>query len=263
MESLSISALRAALSTTRKVSRWAQAAERVLEEAALRSLSDEALQRLTSACYARSLTHRVRLFDWEQAWFARDLPPPPTRILLGGAGEGREMVALRARGYEVVAFEPLAARGTTLLRLDYQGLVRPQGAEQEAAVARIHQLAPYGAVLFGWGSFTHVPGAALRLAVLRAVHALSAGPLLLSVWQRPPSDPPPTDRARRLGAALVRHRGAALRAAREGDRVVAHAGYAHTFSQDELSTLAAEAGYRLEWFPEGYTHATLRPQSRI
>ena len=232
----------------------------MLEEAALRILSDEELQQLTSACYARSPTQRTRLFEWELAWFARDLPPPPARILLGGAGAGLEVEALRARGYEVVAFEPLATPGEPMLRLDYQGLAHPRGAEQEAVVARIRQLAPYGAVVFGWGSFTHVPGARLRLDVLRAVRALSAGPLLMSVWRSPATPASSAGRARRLGAALVRYQGDARRAAREGDRVVAHAGYVHTFSQAELTALAAEAGYKLDWFPELYTHATLRPR---
>ena len=64
------------------------------------------------ACYTS--THHVRgggrttLFDWEETWFAQDLPPAPARILVGGCGWGREVRALKDRGYSVVGFDPLA-----------------------------------------------------------------------------------------------------------------------------------------------------------
>jgi len=53
--------------------------------------------------------YRSELFNWEQEAFARAFPAPPARVLVGGAGGGREAFALAERGYEVVAFEPSAA----------------------------------------------------------------------------------------------------------------------------------------------------------
>src|SRR5262245_833316 len=49
------------------------------------------------------------LFDWERA--ATGAPPFPAsgRILLGGAGGGRELAELCRIGYDVVAFEPAPA----------------------------------------------------------------------------------------------------------------------------------------------------------
>ncbi len=45
------------------------------------------------------------LRPWEQDLVA-NLPAPPARVLLGGAGAGREAYALEALGYTVVAFDP-------------------------------------------------------------------------------------------------------------------------------------------------------------
>ena len=47
------------------------------------------------------------MFEWEEKWFSSDLPPPPARILLGGAGSGREIRHLARHEYRIVAFDPV------------------------------------------------------------------------------------------------------------------------------------------------------------
>ena len=49
------------------------------------------------------------LYQAEEAWLARNLPPPPCHVLVGACGTGREAIALAARGYHVDAFEPAPA----------------------------------------------------------------------------------------------------------------------------------------------------------
>ena len=49
---------------------------------------------------------RSGLFDWEEDAVRRYFPAPPSRVLVGGAGGGREPFALADKGYVVVAFDP-------------------------------------------------------------------------------------------------------------------------------------------------------------
>lgn len=80
----------------------------VVEAAALAGLSKGSLQRITVAAYDRMGTYNneTGLFGWEKEWFAADLPSPPARILIGGAGSGREIAPLEAAGYKILAFDP-------------------------------------------------------------------------------------------------------------------------------------------------------------
>ena len=48
---------------------------------------------------------RGKLFNWEVE-MVTGFPAPPGRVLVGGAGGGREAFELSARGYAVTAFEP-------------------------------------------------------------------------------------------------------------------------------------------------------------
>ena len=66
------------------------------------------MPRLTDAIYGcKDTCGDDKLFDWEREWLAADLPPPPAKILLGGAGSGREVLSLSAQGYEILAFDPV------------------------------------------------------------------------------------------------------------------------------------------------------------
>ena len=58
----------------------------------------------------------------------------PGRLLIGGAGGGREAFALAARGYEVVAFEPSAALARSMVQH------APAGISVEALIGRYEDL---------------------------------------------------------------------------------------------------------------------------
>src|SRR5687767_12754763 len=49
------------------------------------------------------------LWPFEERALERWFPRPPARVLVPGAGTGREVLALHQRGYQVDAFEPTAA----------------------------------------------------------------------------------------------------------------------------------------------------------
>jgi hypothetical protein len=89
---------------------WSQQAQRIdqlLGGFALAALDPDERAELTSALYnARGEYEAQDLFEWEEAWFEADLPKPPAKILIGGAGSGREVRHLLEKGYEIVAFDP-------------------------------------------------------------------------------------------------------------------------------------------------------------
>ena len=131
-------------------------------------------ERLTRFCYQSS--HHLSsdelqdLFPWEQTWFADVLPPAPVSILLPAAGAGREVVALRDLGYEVFGFDP--AITTTPNR---HGVVRGGFADLLGHRGGILKLSdafdrPADAVIFGWGSLSHVYRFLLRHVHHFALH---------------------------------------------------------------------------------------------
>lgn len=216
------------------------------------------------------------LFDWEADWLAADLPPSPARLLVGGAGSGREVGPLLYDGHEVVAFDPapsyvrsaqasLPEGGLLAYEVGgYEDLLRPE--HPLAMTAALH--GPYDAVLLGWGSFTHVASARDRQQVLRALRLLCPqGPLLMSFWLRHEAGQTSRSRPFRAGWTL----GSLLRGGvphgppPPGDEMHAHAGFGHRFTCREIRDLAHGAGYRLRLAPsreQPYAHATLVPAAR-
>ena len=51
---------------------------------------------------------KPELFPWESRVIATHFPKPPASVLIGGAGGGREALALERDGFRVVGFEPAA-----------------------------------------------------------------------------------------------------------------------------------------------------------
>ena len=132
------------------------------------------------------------LYEWEQTWFERRLPPPPASILIGAAGSGREASALRKSGHRVHAFEPSASAfqlcettlGAELVdQASYQDLIAT-ALHGESTPLRLTRESRFDAVLLGWGSFGHVLERANRLELLRACdHVVPHGPILLSIFE--------------------------------------------------------------------------------
>jgi SAM-dependent methyltransferase len=189
---------------------------------------------------------RTRLFNWEAELVDRVFPKPPSRILVGGAGGGREAFELVARGYEVTAFEPseVLARSMAekakeraapvdVLLGRYEDLPRLRDFASRQPVdltARPH----YAAALLGWSSFSHIRRREGRIATLQRFAAVTDGPVIASFFLRPPSTRPRVHPLARLSIA----RGWRS----EGDSFTPHIGYFHLSSADELAHEVADAG---------------------
>jgi hypothetical protein len=207
------------------------------------------------------------LFAWEPEWYETHLPAAPARILVGAAGRGREVSALLARGYSVDAFEPVphfcaacAARsgvGVTL-SADYDCFTRAM-LDGEPNVAGPLADAPYDAVVLGWGSLTHVLSPTDGERLLRAAHtAAPQGPILASFWARE-NDAPTLGRGRAAAAGRAAGRGFRRLRRLSGPPVEArllwHAGFARTFSREEIEALGSVIGRDIAWEAEPYGHA--------
>lgn len=200
-------------------------------------------------------------FDWEKAWWAAALPPAPARLLLGGAGAGREARALVAAGYEVFAFDPLPAAVVALGAL--LGSAAVSCADYETPE---HWPGPphVDAVLFGWGSLTHVLDAAGRFRALAAAAARTDGPILASVWTRE-AFPAAAGRAARAGAAAGRVIGRArgLRTPAPDDLGFAPwCGFGARIAPTELEAVGRALGRTVHFEPAPYAHVTLAPAPR-
>jgi hypothetical protein len=194
------------VAVARRAARAVERARRLHEAgtAALGPLLEGALSpaervALGRALYADALGPRPGVadspFDWELAWWAAALPAAPAHLLVGGAGAGREVRALLARGYRISACDPVPAAAAALAGLlgsDAAACADHESPHRWPGPPRVD------AVLFGWGSLTHVLEAAGRRRALEAAAARTDGPVLASVWTRT-AFPPPTGRAARVG----------------------------------------------------------------
>lgn len=267
----------AAARLDRALQRSRLAGTRALGALLANALEADEMSALTIALYG---LYPVRasaagLDDWESDWYADCLPPAPARLLVTAAGTGREVVALRAMGYAVDAFEPapgqaaMIAHGPGDLVLDatYDDLVRAARGDASSPAAEI-VARRYDAVILGWGSFTHLLERRQQVEVLAACDAVCpAGPILASFWG--PAGAAPRSRAQdfggRLGRGLARLRRSRA-PARSAGRLAGEVGFAFNvgftrrFSREELVSLAAEAGREVTLFGlRPYAHATLTP----
>ena len=216
-------------------------------------LRREDLAAVDSSFYAgwdryRTDEHNTRgLFAWEEeairAWF-----PAAGRLLVTGAGGGREAHALSARGYEVEGYEcnpALVASASALLERDARRATVRHLPPDRAPTSG----GPYDGAIAGWSSYMLVPGRARRVAFLRGLRPLlrDGAPVLLSFFTRAADS-----KRHRLVAAI----GGALRRLRRdeplepGDDLAPN--YHHAFTSEELAAELAEAGYRMARFePQG------------
>jgi len=250
---------------------------------ALAALSPARLARLTASLYAvRGEYEKEGLSSWEVDFFATRLPAPPARLLIGGAGSGREVRFLAARGYECVAFDPAPSfvRAATRRGLpagcrgflcgSYEDLVEGGTKRQRSFAGEVTRWAPFDAVILGWGSLTHVATAAHRRGLFHRLRELApSGPVLASYWLRSGPDPLPRGRAWLLGWRLGL--GARVGDPRTledvaGDEFTSRAGFGHYFTVEELAELAQAAGYDIVEMTHPrqaavFPHATFMPSS--
>ncbi len=208
------------------------------------------------------------LFQWERGWFERALPEPPARLLVGGVGTGREAVSLAEQGYVVDAFEPgdkAAKICATQLRTPHRVWC---GGYEDLAHAVLDHRGPlngkvgrsYAAVIFGFGSLSHVLDPDHRARALRSASLIAPhGPVLVSFLLEERARTKRSASARwgqAVGAPIAKWR----RITPSKNVYFTNVGFYHPFSPPELDALAETVGRKLRWEPDpGFPHATFLP----
>jgi SAM-dependent methyltransferase len=231
-----------------------RAADKARSELVAALASDTVLDRFNDIAYASTRSYRpdtssfrAYLFPWEEETIGRFFPQPPAHVLVGGAGGGREALALVELGYRVTAFEPspelaqaLATRareveGLTVFRARYEDLPRIEGISGRES-SDLYALAPIDAVIAGWGSFSHLRTHELRVAALRSLAQTTHGPLLVSFLGLYDGRGEPESIVERLRRALPRRNGRA-----PGDVFSVYVGFFHRTNEWEIEALARAA----------------------
>lgn len=134
--------------------------------------------------YTDEVYTRRGLHDWEAEALERHFPSSG-RIVVTGAGGGREVLALLEAGYDAIGYEPnnalVDAGNRTLVGLGHgKDRLRPMGRTTWP------ETGPCDAVIVGWGSLMSVPGRIVRVGFLKGAAGSMApgGPLLVSGWHR-------------------------------------------------------------------------------
>jgi hypothetical protein len=203
------------------------------------------------------------LFPWEEKVVAGHFADC-RRILVGGAGGGREMVALAQLGYEVAGFEC----NPTLVEYANGLLARkeiPTRVEHVPPDVCPAVDAPYDGIIIGWCAYMHIQGRNRRVAFLRSLRpALKPGaPVLLSFWH---INGPARRRLRvtqRVAGPLRRLLG------REpitlGDSMAPHR--LQYFDEELLREELVLAGFELKiykpWFGHEYGHAVVVARDEV
>jgi hypothetical protein len=167
--------------------------------ASLGALDGEALAAVDADYYARQrepVGDRTLPYDDPGHIFSGFVPweaqaitehfPAGGRILITGAGAGREVAAARDLGFAPQGYEPNAdlrrAGDAAFARRGWADRLLPCPRDAFPTAARSAD-----GVIIGWGSFSHVAGHGRRVAFLRAARATLApgAPLLVSYWSLP------------------------------------------------------------------------------
>jgi hypothetical protein len=223
-------------------------------------ISDDALDRLNELAYGLTPAYlpgapgfRAYLFPWEEAAIERFFPRPPARILLGGAGGGREALWLADMGFDVVAFDPAIplvkglARATPaggrldVYRAGYEELPLLAPALSGAPGIDLRDLAHFDAAILGWGSFSHIRTREGRVHALSRMAEVTRGPILLSLLA-----------LKNEAASDGRNRPKRLRPRRRSGRepadlVSLNIGFYHPMSEEEVRSLAESANLKIRF----------------
>lgn len=192
--------------------------------------------------------HNLRgLFPWEVT--ALESFEGCRRVLVIGAGGGREVLALARLGFEVDGYEcnrALVAFAEDFLpRQDCAARVRWLARDDVPAAD-----APYDGIVVGWSAYMLISGRAHRIGLLRRLRPLArpGAPLLLSFFTRAADGP-----RVRIAAAVANGIRAVLRRERaeRGDALAPN--FVHYFTAKEVGAELREAG----WEPKRFTgHGT-------
>ncbi len=183
------------------------------------------------------------LFDWEKTCIEKYFQGLE-KILLTGAGSGRETLALSRMGYSVDAFEcnpTLVNHGNDLFaRMNIAARIELCACDVAPRTGKM-----YDGVIAGWGMYALIQGRARRIAFLRQLRAQCAAgaPLLLSFFTR--KDDRFRYRFTRRVANIFRW---LLRRERVevGDELMPD--YIHNFIQAEIAAEMEAAGFQLVYY---------------
>jgi hypothetical protein len=268
-----------AVRVSNKLARGVDALRALLDEIPLAFYSPAVEGAINESYYAGNAEYvsedRVRrgFFPYEREMLERYFPPAPARLLVHGAGAGRETVLLVRMGYAVDAYEPVGDM------VEYaNGVLAASGAKVQQMSLQAWAAAPsgeYDGIFTGWDMWTHIMHHEERVAALRAFLAVcSGGPLLLSFYRpavdtnrtewertREPLHPDPSGRAQRLVRVWLRRR-ILRRPPLERGTTWETGSYVHATSEAELREEAALAGWRVDYYErdfERYGYAVLLP----
>ena len=239
--------------------RWLDRAVRLMkiihEGFWLGCLSPDELNAVTTEHFDHSRSHssnthnRSGLFEWEQNaldefFHAR------SRVLVAGAGGGREVLALRQSGFEAEGFECSPAL------VDASHRIFDELADSDYLVHCPPDSVPpgpptYDALIVGWTVYTHIPTKERRIRFLDALRrrALPHAPLLISFFTRQGCHSIDDILAYRLAkvcSVFGRARGEPLEI---GDHI-SFARYEHLFTQDELVEELKDSGFEVAHFAQ-------------
>jgi hypothetical protein len=198
--------------------------------------------------YLASTEHNLSgFFSWEtpvlERYFRRG-----SRVLVGAAGAGRELLALHKCGFEADGFEcclPLVRASQEIFdKLGESKSVFPSSPDSVPPGP-----ADYDGLIVGWSAYTHIPTKVRRIAFLQALRqrALPHSPLLVSFFTRGPSSryEAVVHRTATICSLVLRGR----RPLELGDRLsLGH--YTHSFTRDELEAEMTSAGFRVAHYSE-------------
>jgi len=223
-------------------------------------LRDETLLKINNTYYSSTKKYKDPdynkggLWAWERAIIARYFHNCK-RLLLIGAGGGREVLALRRLGYDVHGFEcnsDLVHVANALL--EEEGLSpRIQFAPPDMCPTGKGPQLTYDGLIVGWGAYMLIQGRNNRVALLRKMraHVNAGAPLLISFFFRSPD-------ARQF--LITKAAGNTLRRllGRENIEVgdALEPEYVHYFTQEEITAELREGGFVLEYYTQvPYGHA--------
>ncbi len=180
---------------TALIDRGYRAFDRLRSKIVLACGSDEFFDAYNDLLY----TYRRSYDDWraqglapfEEQAIARHFPAPRGTLLIGGAGGGREALALARQGYRVVAFDPVRPPIASLAELcdelpietfigRYEDLPFVRSLSPAPANLDLRSFAPFSAAILSPWSISYLRSDEHCIATLRQFGELTPGPILVS-----------------------------------------------------------------------------------
>lgn len=203
----------------------------------LHALNSDDLNDLTIDSYKESTgfetpEHNLKgLWEWEESVF-QECFSHCKRVIVAGAGGGREMIALSRMGMEVVGFDPsndlveACRRNLRLAKVPAVCFFAPPGEIPGESKS-------FDGLVIGRGVYHHIPGSARRVAFLKACarRVFNGSPVAIGDFLTRTSKRSLTSYA--LGSAIE-----------QGDAI--STSFYHYFTQEEIRSELDQAGYDLE-----------------